>query len=248
LNVQLRNELGEEQRKLRETSEALAAETETIRMLREVISSQKTALAEKVNEFEIFQNEAEEQQQWFSKRLDLEKKKLSDEYERVIIDFRERCEKQREDIEKLTLELSEVEKRVKAGRVKILELKRMNVRKEKDIETQGKQIEREQKLREAATRAAVLNAEEMYGTKLEDCRAQWETEKRKIFGFIADNFKQYFNPQDLIDERTIKQVVKKAKKELVALNEDNGAVRRIVGAQPYQKTVDAVAQALIDKE
>jgi chromosome segregation ATPase len=248
LDTQLRSELAEEQRKSTEITEALASQTETVRVLKQVIASQKAALAERSTDLSAIQGEVEEQQQLLSKRLDLEKKRLIDEHERIIADFRARCEKQREDIEKLTGELVEVEKRFKAGKTKVFELKKINLRQEKDIEAQTRQIEREQKLREASTRAAVLNAEATYEAKLDDYRSQWETEKRRILVFIADTFKQHFSPQDPIDERTIKQVVSKAKKELTTLNEANTAVRKIVGAQPYQKTADAVAQAMIDRE
>jgi chromosome segregation ATPase len=248
LDAQLHSELAEEQRRLAETAEKLASQTETVRVLRQVVAAQKTALAEKSKDLSAAQSEAEEQQELLSKRLDAEKKRLVDEHERVIADFRARCEKQRGDVENLTAELAEAEKRFKGAKARIFELKQINLRQEKDIEAKAKQIEREQKLREASTRAAMLNAETAYAAKLDDHRSQWDADKRRVLLFIADAFKPYFSPQDLIDERTIKNVVNKAKKELTALNEANTAVRKIVGAQPYQNTADAVAQAMIGRE
>jgi hypothetical protein len=77
--------------------------------------------------------------------------------------------------------------------------------------------------------------------------ARKQSEQRRVFGFVADTFKQFLEGRDAVDERSAKNIVTRAKSELAALKEANAAIRRIIGANPGQRTDDAVAQALIGR-
>jgi hypothetical protein len=88
-------------------------------------------------------------------------------------------------------------------------------------------------------RAAVLSAESECAAKI--------NEQRTDIAYAADSFKQFFNPQDVIDERTFRQIIGRAREELQILGETNAAVRRIAGAAAHQKTDDAVAQAVMGR-
>jgi hypothetical protein len=246
--TQLRSELEQVQRKLTETSATLASQTENVRILRQIVTEQKDAIAERSTELASTRAEAEDQQEALEKRFELERKRLIDEHEQVLAQLCARSEEQRLDIEKLTAGLAAAEKRLRAAKAEIYELKRVNLKNEKDIEAQSCQIEREQKLHAAAVRAAVLTAESAFAAKIEDEKSQWESEKRRILSFVADAFKHFIGAHESIDEQTIRKAVSRAKKELVGLTEANTAIRRIVGAEGSQNTVDAVAQMLMKKE
>jgi chromosome segregation ATPase len=158
------------------------------------------------------------------------------------------CDAHRKDIQRLADEIAGFEKRAKETKEVILELKRENLKFEKEIRAQEEQSAREKKLHEAALRAAVLTAESDCAGRVNELKASADNEKRRILAYAADSFKQFFNPQDVIDERSFRQVLGRARDELAVLTEMNAAVRRIVGAPSHQKTDDAVAQALIGRE
>ena len=106
-------------------------------------------------------------------------------------------------------------------------------------------MEREKKLSAASARSAVLTAESDCAAKMNDQKTKLESEKRRLYAFVADAFKQFYNPQETMDERSFRSVVNHVRDELNALTLTNTAVRRLVGASQHQKTDDAVAQALM---
>jgi hypothetical protein len=106
-------------------------------------------------------------------------------------------------------------------------------------------MEREKKLSDAAAKSAVLTCQSECAAQLSQQRAQWDSERQKLFRFVADAFKQFFSAQNSIDEHTLKQLVGRARDELKSLTESNAAIRRIIGAPASQRTDEAVAQAFL---
>jgi DNA repair exonuclease SbcCD ATPase subunit len=247
IETQLRKELTQHQQKLSELSDNFAAQTEQLQTFRQTLGAQKVLLAEKNEELSNTRAEAEEQQQQLLRRWESEKEHLIETHETVLTDLHERSDEQRADIAKLTAAFVESEQRGKEGKVLILELKRTNLKLERDLDALQKQTERDRKLAEANAKAAQLRTQSDYANRLDEQRAAWESERHRLLAFVADAFKRYLSLHDSIDERAVRQAVGKAKRVLDTLTESDEAIRRIVGAAVAQRTDDAVAQAFMGK-
>jgi predicted transcriptional regulator len=150
-------------------------------------------------------------------------------------------------VEKLAKDLAGSEKKFQKAQAVILDLKRGQAQLENEFKAFEQQADREKQLTQASAQLAIQTAESEYAAKLNEEKSRWDKEKRRIIAYVADAFKQYFKPQEAMDERTLKQIVTKARDELATLSTTNAAVRRIVGASSHQRTDDAVAQACLGK-
>ena len=110
-----------------------------------------------------------------------------------------------------------------------------------EIEQQSRQI----KLMEVTTKSQVLEAQNKFSSDLSIEKAKSEAEKRKILSFAADEFRDFFNPSEVISERAYRNLITKTKESLLKLKDNDAKIRRLVGANHEQNTVDAVAEALV---
>jgi chromosome segregation ATPase len=235
------------QRNYEETVEALTEMRETNKLLKKTIQAQKTTILEKEATLAHTIQELSDSERELLARADSEKKHLIKTYEQAAAELRDQCEAHRSDVEKLAKDLAESEKRLQKAHAAILEAKRGKAQLETEFKAFEQQADREKQLTQASAQLAIQTAESDCAARLNEQKAQWDKEKRRIIAYVADAFKQYFNPQEAMDERALKQVVCKARDELAALSATNAAVRRIVGAASHQRTDDAVAQACLGK-
>ena len=90
-----------------------------------------------------------------------------------------------------------------------------------------------------------MNYESKYSSKLAEAKANLNSEKHDIFSFVCNEFRENFDPQDPINERSFRKCVIKTKDELRKLQKMESAVRKMVGASPAQNTADAVAKVIV---
>jgi hypothetical protein len=247
IEKQLRQEIARQNGKLDDAAQKIAQLSATVKLQKETIAAQKTTIGEKVEEFAAFAAGAEEQQRALVERTETEQRQLIVAQEKTVSELQAQSDLQRKDIQKLTANLSAAEKKLKEARTQIYELKRDAAKREKELDAQEKQLEREKKVHEATSRAITLKAESDCTARLEEYKSASESEKRKVFAFIVDSFRQYLAGSDTVDEKVVKAVVVKAKAELANLTETDTAVRRIVSAGLGQRTDDAVAQAFLKR-
>jgi chromosome segregation ATPase len=93
------------------------------------------------------------------------------------------------------------------------------------------QMVREKKLTEAEAKSLVAAAESACHAKVDDQKAKWEQEKRRLLGFVIDQFRQFFNPQAKVDEDSFREVVLRAREELVKLLSCDQTIRTLVSKQ-----------------
>jgi len=211
------------------------------------ICSLKANLDEKEKELDEARIESDTMQKVMLERFEIEKQNLSETYENAILDLKNQCNSHRQDLSKLSSQLVSSDNRIKELKSNILQLKRDNSKLEKEISTLVEQNDRDRKLCEAEIRGATIQAESAYSMKLNEIKSKWESEKRRLLSFTADEFKLFFNPQETMDERSFKSLISRAKEEISRLSKMDAAIRRMVGAAPRQPTEDAVAQVLVGK-
>ena len=232
--------------KSNEVSHSLAENEHLIDRLKKTIQAQKETITEKDNELLSLKQTHEDTVNEMSNKFEKEKKQIVKSYEKAVRDITEQCNTHRSDVEKLAKILAETEKKLKQSKSNVVQAKRDNMKLAADLQSQKEQNDRDKKLAESTTKTAILNAETNYNSRLEEMRSKYETDKRRLYAFVADNFKQFFNPHENIDDRSFKSIISRARDELSHHIQSDLAIRRLVGAASHQKTDDAVAQVLMN--
>lgn len=224
---------------------AAAAVDEQIAKYTKAIEAQKETISEKeaVIQQTIEQGKANEEK--LTKNFSIEKSKLIESYEKAVAELKEQCDKHRNDIVKLSSELARMEKKCKETKALAIQLKREATKLEKEKKLKEEEFERESKIAESTAKSAIVNVESQCTAKLNEQRTKFESEKRKILSFVADEFREFFNACDSLDERSFHSIITRAKDELTRLQKMDSSIRRIVGATGRQTTDDAVAQIVM---
>ncbi|OHT11776.1 hypothetical protein TRFO_18671 [Tritrichomonas foetus] len=241
---------------LRSQVESLLAEKEsskrslddhesTVDRLRSIINKDQESLKEKDSRIVKLTYERDQIASQITEKCQKEKEQLIKTYENAVIEIRKQCDAHRNDLEKVSRELVDSEKRNKLAKDSIVNLKREKIKLESELKTFFDQVKREKQISDAESKNKIMSAESQFTQKFQDAKNRWDNEKRKIFSFAADEFRQYFNPSEAMNERSYRSLLTRIKKELDRLVESDNVVRRLVGASPRQATDEAVAQVLM---
>ena len=240
----LQQQLACQKQNAEQFKEALDEANAVIERLKQTIQAQKSTISEKDNAIAGLRREASDTEKLVTKRASDEKQQLVDAYEKTVDELRGQCKSQQNEIQKLSQEAAAANMKLKQDRSTITQLKKANAKTEKEMQALHEQTEREKQLLEASARSALSKAQSDCASQLSDEKAKHEAEKRRLFAFVADAFQQFYNPQDVIDERSFRTVINQVKDALTSLSASNNAVRRLVGASQAQKTEDVVERAL----
>jgi chromosome segregation ATPase len=159
-----------------------------------------------------------------------------EENESVIARLRNDLESWERESQKKGSELRSAEAEMAGLLGRIAELESI----EREYALQVEQLKRERALARAEAKSEIVTAESDFHAKLEEQKTQWQNEKRRVLAFVIDQFRQFFDPQSGIEEDAFQGIVLRAKEEITRLMQSDQAVRRLVGADPRQKTEEAV--------
>lgn len=173
-----------------------------------------------------------------------EKASIVQTYERTIQNLKQQCEEQRRDVTNLQSELKIAQKGQTNSKTHFAQLKLAYESLQREMMARLEQAERERKLTESSARSRIVAAETALVAKSAENSASFESEKRRIYLFVAEQFRQFFDPHKTIDEKSFRDLIMRVKRELDRLSACDNSVRRIVGAEFQQRTDDAVCQAL----
>ena len=167
------------------------------------------------------------------------------QYEETIQKLQQEAEKQRNDIERISRELEQAHEKNKKMKCYVKNVQKKESILQNSLNEQKNQLEREKQLIIGNAKTQNFLAESQFASKLEERKNRWEKEKRKIFSYVADQFRQFFNPIEVIDEISFKSVISRVRDELIRMQNTDIEIRRLVGADSRQRTEDAVAQIVI---
>lgn len=218
-----------------------------IARLSNLVSAQKRSIDIKDSEYRTLLQQMNDKEQSAELRLQTEKQHLTETYESAIEQLKMQCEAHRSDVERMAKVVAEHEQKVNQCKMESYQAKKEMKKIEMELSQNNEKIERERKLLETSFATKRYALEHDYQLKLNNERAKFETEKRRICGYGAEAFKAFFNPNVEIDEKSYRCVIEQAKEELTRLALSDAAVRQLVGARDNQTTDDAVAQLLLQK-
>jgi len=109
------------------------------------------------------------------------------------------------------------------------ELNEENTELKHKIALEIDEIDRERRVIEMKTKTTLLSKEMAFRKSLEDQKAQFSFEKRKIIGFVAQSFRDYFDSHDELNEANYNCLITRVKKDLERLSSQEHKIRRILG-------------------
>ena len=234
------------QNNLSKLSEEYEEGQEQLQKLRKLVQTQKGHIKRQQIEYEELQKLMDEKEEQARELLETEKAQLTESFEATISELTEQCVNHRNDVQKLAASLAEAEATIKRGRAKTLEIVKEKKRLESDLAQLNEQIVREKQLMESTTKAKLLALDAQFNSKLEEAQAKAENEQRAIYAFVADAFRSFYNPCQVIDSVAFKIVVEKTRDELRRLRKSDREIRQMLGAFEGQTTQDAVARHLME--
>lgn len=246
LEARIQQLLSSHNERANEAASEIADKDAIIEKLKKTIEVQKSTISEKDKEISNLKQSSENTLNELTAKDDKEKKQIIESYKKAVQEITEQCNMHRNDVEKMAKVVAEKEKKCKQYKSKLMQAKRENLKLTTEIQSQKELNERDKKLADSTAKSAILNAETNFNTRLDELKCKFETEKRRNYAFIADTFKQFFNPHEGIDEKSFRTIVSRARDELSRLLASDLAIRRLVGAASHQKTDDAVAQLIMN--
>ncbi|OHT10579.1 hypothetical protein TRFO_20073 [Tritrichomonas foetus] len=243
----LRSDLKKRNNEIRSLKSQLQESTKNVTQFKTQLQTTKNENKHLEEECEELRNQIREAERQAALRLEAEKRNITVSYDAAINELKEQCDKHRKDVERMAAEASESDLRYATATQEIAQLKKEKRKLESDVQATKGQLEREKKLMETKIRAEKVQAESNYNSRLEEQKVRAEAEKRKLFALGAEAFRNFFNPNEQIDERSFKAVLERARDTIAKLQKSDGDIRRMLGAGESQTTPDAVAQLLMSK-
>ena len=243
--TQLTNKYNELSNQYSELVEEFNAQTDEVHRLDGIIQAEKKQLANKERELTELAQQMKLEAEEAEDRLEREKTELKHTYEHAINQLKDQCDMHRRDVEKMAKTVADNEKQMAIVKAESVLMRKEKIRVEQEMKSLNAKVERERKLLETTFTAKRIAYETELTKKLNDERARFEQEKRRICGYSVEAFKFFFDANASIDEKSYRNVIDMAHDELTKLTQSDAAIRRIICARDGQTTEDAVAQVVM---
>jgi len=234
----LNNEIGqmnatlqEKENQILKLNAALSDHNSTIKNLESELSKTQDFMTESIEKLK--------------ERSQTEKDQLQNTYSDALQELSKQCEEHRQDVQRLASALTESENKYSSVQESLNKSFKEKKKLIQDMKLLQDQIDRERKLMEATSKTKIISIESSLNSKLETLRTKSESEKRSIFGLIAEEFHDFYNPTEKIDDKSFRRVIRSTKERLQQLNSSNESIRRMLSVKEEQTTEDAVAQMLL---
>ena len=224
--------------------EALAEQEVVIDKLKKKVKSVKNNMSAKQAQISQLENERDSDLAKVRAQCNQDVANITETYEKTIADLRKQCEGNRQDLEKISSELVETKKASGQARQRLTDMKDGQAKLEEENRTLQESLDRERNLNKAAIREATLGAETDFKKKLQEAKAKYEEEKRQLLLYAFEEFRAFFNPSEVMDERSYRELLSTIRAELKRLSDSETMIRRLTGASSRQPTDDVVAELM----
>ena len=217
-----------------------------IEQLSKTISTFEEIKRQKDAQIQAVIDQYEESEREIRENAQKEKETLKQQYDKCITNMKKENIKLSESHEESNAALVEADKRVNdltqklvASGLQIDDLKNR-------VAMVSEESERQIRITEMKTRSALLSQEMHYQGVIEESKSEFLTEKRKVIGFVAQQFRQYFDARMELDDNCLKYVVKAVRGELDRLSKQEASLKRIVGTSSNEALEDAVSRIVLN--
>lgn len=220
--------------------EGNAAKDRTIAGQSLAIQTQNDTIAEREAEIEKLIEAKAKGEQFLLSKCETEKENLIRDYEKVVSEIRAQCENHRNDYNVLTANFNEFKSKYTNSQSVNQSLKKDKASLLQQLASLKEQYERDRKLSENQIKAKTMALEGSINSKLNEQKAKYETEKQRIYGLVATEFRQYFSPSGPIDDHSYQRLILKVRDDLAKLSKSDSIIRRLVSAGTNVSTDEAV--------
>ena len=112
------------------------------------------------------------------------------------------------------------------------------------IDAQKKELEREKKLSATKLKAISLTSDMKMKNETESLKMDFEQQKREIFHYAAEVFKQFFDPRMQMTEATYKAILQNARSKLDLSIQQEESIKKLLGIVGNESIETALIQLL----
>ena len=124
------------------------------------------------------------------------------------------------------------------------QLESEKVHLESKIASQKDEIEREKRLSETKLKTLTITTDLKLRDAIDDAKSKLDSEKRAIYHFGAELFKQFFDPRRQLTDESYRTLLLSAKNELSRMQKQEVRIRRILGAGAGESAESALARTM----
>ena len=218
-----REQIGDLNTRIHNYTQKIEASNEEINKYKGRIRKQKASIVELRLKLDNCCGDFKERESVLNNAHSKEKEGL----ENTVNQLRTKLQDSRNDIEALSKQLEETQKKLNQAKTYVQNLKYEKQKFSKDIEEQREKLERDKQIAETDAKACTMKVETDYAIKINQLKEKWEKEKRRYFAFAVDQFRQFFNPIDKIDERAFREVITRVRDELIRLGASKATITKV---------------------
>lgn len=168
-------------------------------------------------------------------------------YVNTIKNLQEQNKVLREDnrVQEASDKLRQAEEMISQLETKVIKLNYQIQQDSMKSKSEIDQLERNNKLLIVQNKAKLMSVETDCSIKCDQLKTIYETEKKDFLCYIVQNFKQFFDLRNEMNEDSIKSAIVKIKNELTFLRNLENSIRKLTNAQEGQSTEDALTDLII---
>lgn len=106
-------------------------------------------------------------------------------------------------------------------------------------------LERQNKLLSIQNNAKLMSIETNCSIKCDEIKKEYEMKKKELLGFIAQQFRPFYDPKLNLDEDAIKLIVKQINADITTLKKKDEGMRKLLMAKDNQSTEDALTELIL---
>ena len=113
------------------------------------------------------------------------------------------------------------------------------------FQSEMESLTRQNKLIQVQNRAKLMAAETNYSMKCDEMKKDYEVKRKELFGFIAQQFREFYDVKSSLNEDAIKYIVKRIRIKVTNMKKKEESIRHILNAKPNQSTEDALTELIL---
>ena len=245
-NQSIKEELGNKQNEINQLKDTIATKEKENQDLKRAATALESAKRQKDIEIQHLLDQQEESEQEHRLHNQREKECIKQQYDKCIQEMKKENQQLSESHNESTAALEEANRRVNDLTQKLVTQGLLIDDLKSRIAMVTEETERQIRITEMKTRSALMSQEMHYKNVIEDNKSEFYTEKRKVIGFVAQQFRQYFDAHLELDENCLKSVVRNVRLELDRLSTQESSLRKIMGLSDRESLEDSAARLVLD--
>lgn len=189
--------------------------------------------------------ESENSEKIIRENSEIEKNELKKAYEARLAESKQQSEEIIKAHEESSGALKEATQRIQDLTQKLVESSLMIDDLKSRVAIANEECQRQIRINDMKTRATLLSQEMHYQSRIDEERANFNREKRKIIGFVAQQFRKFFDAHCELDDNSLRTTVNAVRDELDKYSKSDINIRKILMIGETDSVEDAVSKLVL---